>query len=323
MKKYIFGHFLCLCTVTLLFCLGCAAQSSSNPDLDRRIERQIRAKYELPPNVNLAMGPRRPSTDFPNFDQMTVTISLGSQQTNYEFLISKDAKTMYRLTKMDLSKDPYAEAASKISISGRPIRGNKDAKVTIVNFDDFQCPYCAMMHKTITQDIMSTYGDKVRLIYKDFPLVEIHPWAKHAAINANCLAKQNQSAYWNFADAVHANSRMITQGNSEQQVQKLNDLTMAEGQKANVNMADLQTCVKEQKDDAVKASMDEASLLGVEATPTLFINGEKIGGAIPASDLKTIINKALADQGEKPPAAVAQPAQAEPATSQKPTGGGL
>src|SRR3954447_7965500 len=163
MKKYLFGQFWCLCTVTLLVCLGCAAQSS-NPDLDRRIERQIRAKYELPPSVNLQMGPRTSSPDFPNFDTMTVTISLGSQKTNYDFLISKDAKTMYRMTKMDLTKDPFAEAANKINVSGRPVRGNKDAKVTIVNYDDFQCPYCAMMHKTIMQDIMATYGDKVRLV---------------------------------------------------------------------------------------------------------------------------------------------------------------
>jgi protein-disulfide isomerase len=323
MMKSAFEQFRRFCALALLVCLGCAAQSS-NSDLDRRIEKQIRSKYELPPTVNLIMGPKTPSPEFPNYEAMTVTLMFGSQKTNYDFLISKDGKMLIRLTKMDLTKDPYAEMASKINIAGRPVRGNKDAKVTIVNFDDFQCPYCAMMHKTINQDIMAQYGDKVRLIYKDFPLVEIHPWAKHAAINANCLATQNEKAYWSFADAVHANSRAISQGSLAQQEQKLDDLTVAEGQKANVNMPDLQACVKAQKDDVVKASMNEALSLGVEATPTLFVNGEKIGGAVPADDLRAVINRALVEQGEKPPSMpAAQPANGQPVTSQKPGAGGL
>jgi protein-disulfide isomerase len=286
-------------------CLGCAAQSS-NPDLDRRIERQIRAQYDLPPKVNVQLGPKTASPDFPGYEAMTVTISLGEQKMNYNFLISKDGKSLIRMTKMDLTKDPYSDALSKIRIQGRPTRGNKDAKVTIVNYDDFQCPFCAMMHATLTQEILKNYGDKVKLVYKDYPLTEIHPWAKHAAVDANCLASQNANAYWNFADEVHARAKEMSHGMTlDQQKAKLDEITLDQGQKAGVNVPALQACVKAQKDDSVRASMDEAQLLGVEATPTMFINGQKVSGAIPADELKAIIDRALVDAGETVPAQAA------------------
>lgn len=307
MQKSVFHLLRRFCGLALLVCLGCAAQSSA-PDLDKRIERQIRAQYDLPAKVNIAVGPRTVSPDFPNYETMVVTISNGEQKMNYNFLVSKDGKTLYRVTKMDLSKDPYADVISKLHIDGRPVRGNKDAKVTIVNFDDFQCPYCAMMHGELTQNILKSYGDKIKVVYKDFPLTEIHPWAKHAAVDANCLASQNADAYWNFADDVHAHAKEMSHGMTlAQQKDRLDLITIEQGQKAGVNMEALQACVKAQKDDAVRASMDEAELLGVDSTPTMFINGQKVSGAIPAEDLKVVINRALTDAGEKvPPAATAK-----------------
>jgi len=296
------------CGLILLVCLGCAAQSSTpTNDLDRRIERQIRAQYELPAKVDLKLGPKVQSPDFPNYETFTVTMSAGDQKKTYDFLISKDGKTLVRMTKMDLTKDPYDDVMKKIDLTGRPIRGNKDAKVTIVNFDDYECPYCAMMHAVLTNDILRTYGDKVKIVYKDFPLNEIHPWAQHAAIDANCLAAQNPSAYWNFVDEVHAHSKEMSHGLTfDQQKDKLDLLTIEQGQKSTVNMDTLQACVKAQNPAAVKASKDEGELLGIDATPTMFINGQKISGALPPDDIKAVINRALLDAGETVPPAAAQ-----------------
>lgn len=304
MKKSVSAFFWRFCGLTLLVCLGCAAQSS-NPDLDRRIERHIRAQYDLPAKVNVILGPKTPSPDFANYEAMSVTISLGENKKIYDFLVSKDGNTLLRMIKMDLTKDPYAEVEKKIHIDGRPVRGNKDAKVTVVNFDDFECPYCAMMHTELTDDILKFYGDKIKIVYKDFPLTEIHPWAKHAAIDANCLAAQNPNAFWNFADEIHAHSREMSHGMTlDQQKDKVDFITIDVGQKAGVNMDTLKGCVKAQKDDTVRASMDEAEALGIDATPTMFVNGQKVDGVVPADDLKAIINRALLDAGETvPPAA--------------------
>ncbi len=303
--------------VTLLVCVGCAAQtapSTPDSDLNRRIERQIRAQYELPAKVDVTVGPKTPSSDFPNYDKLTVTMSAGQQKKSYDFLVSKDSKTLLRVTKMDLSEDPYAAIMKKIDIAGRPVRGNKDAKVTIVNFDDYQCPYCAMMHGVLTHDILKTYGDEIKIVYKDFPLTEIHPWAKHAAIDANCLAAENPTAYWNFVDEVHEHAKDMSHGLTfDQQKDKLDLMTIEQGQKSGLKMDQLQACVKAQDDQAVKASQNEAELLGIDSTPTIFINGQKISGALPAADIQAVINRALLDAGEKVP----------PAASQKPASPGM
>src|SRR5258708_30770348 len=176
----------------LLICLGCSAQSPPS-DIDRVVERQVRAHYSLPPDVNVILGPLR-SSEFANYDALTVTFASSNKKQEFEFLLSRDHKTLVRMTKLDLTKDPYAEIMKKIDVSGRPTRGNKDAKVTVVNYDDFECPFCSRMHLTLFPGLFKEYGNRVLFIYKDYPLQEIHPWAVDAARNANCFARQNGAA---------------------------------------------------------------------------------------------------------------------------------
>jgi thioredoxin-related protein len=171
--------------ILLLVCLGCVAQSAP-PDVARKIERQMRSYYNMPPEVKVTVGAITPSTDWPGYDTVAVNIDGGDgKQKDYKFLLSKDRSTLLRVTKFDLSKDPFAEVMSKIDVKDRPTRGAKSAKVVAVNFDDFECPYCAAMHRTLFPEIFKEYGDRVTFIYKDDPLTEIHPWALHAAVDAN------------------------------------------------------------------------------------------------------------------------------------------
>ena len=291
--------------ILVLLCLGCSAQLNEG-DLSKRIERQVRNYYNVPAGVDIKIGARQAS-DFPNYDKITLTFVNGDQKQSHEFLLSKDRKTLVRFTKMDLSKDPYADVMNKIDVAGRPVRGANNAKVTIVNYDDFECPFCSRMHQTLFPEIFKAYGDRVRIIYKDYPLKEIHPWATHAAVNANCLAAQNNDAYWDFADYVHANQKEIGGGGGsdvKKQLANLDRLTLEQGQKHKVDLPKLQACVKAQKDDAVQASVREGNLVGVSATPTLFINGEKMDGAVPSSELRAMLDRALRDAGVQP---VAQP----------------
>src|SRR5581483_12276184 len=125
----------------LVICLGCAAQSAP-PDVVHRMERQLRSYYNIPAGVKIVVGPLK-SSEFPNYDATTVTFEGGeaNQKKTFDFLLSKDGKTLIRMTKLDLTKDPYAEVMKKIDVIGRPTRGNKDAKVVVVNYDDFECPF--------------------------------------------------------------------------------------------------------------------------------------------------------------------------------------
>jgi protein-disulfide isomerase len=279
----------------LVVCLGCVAQSAS-PDLTKKIERQVRSYYKMPPEVQVTVGAPSPSPDFPNYDSVVITVDSGGKKQDLTFLVSKDRSSLMRLTKFDLTKNPLAETMSKIDVNGRPTRGAKASKVVVVNFDDFECPFCSRMHQTLFPEILKEYGDRVTFIYKDYPMLELHPWAMHAAVDANCLAAQSGDAYWDFADYIHANQHEV---NSEKtpgaRFEALDRLTLLQGQKHNVDVVKLQSCLKAQDESAVKASMKDGDAVGVDATPELFVNGEKIDGAVPISQVRAALDRALKD----------------------------
>ncbi len=286
----------------LLVCLGCVAQSAP-PDVARKIERQVRAFYNIPVDVKVTVGAITSSSDWPNFDTVSVSIDGGDGKAkDFKFLLSKDRITMLRVTKFDLTKDPFAELMSKINVSDRPSRGAKAAKVVLVNFDDFECPFCSRMHETLFPQIFKEYGDRVTFIYKDDPLSEIHPWAIHAAVDANCLAAQSGDAYWDFADYIHANKQEVdSQPNSGARFAAIDKMTLLQGQKHSLDVVKLQSCVKTQNEDAVRASMKEAEDLGINGTPALFINGQKLDGAVPIGEVRAALDAALKDAGEPVP----------------------
>jgi protein-disulfide isomerase len=296
----------------LLACFGVAAQGPST-DVPQRIERQIRSYYDLPDSVKVTISAPHTS-EFPNYDDYTVTLEGDGNKRVFDFLLSKDQKTLIRMTRMDMSKDPYAENMKKIDVKGRPVRGNPNAKVVIVNFDDFECPFCSRAHQTLFPELLKEYGDRVAFIYKDFPLSEIHPWAIHAAVDANCLAALNNDAYWDFADYIHSNQHVVnSERGHEAQFAALDRITLTEGAKFNVDTTKLQACVKAQKEDAVTASVKEGEALGVDGTPTMFVNGRSVNGARTAEEFRAVFDSALQQAGVAAPvhpvAAPGQPGQ--------------
>jgi protein-disulfide isomerase len=189
--------------------------------------------------------------------------------------------------------------------------------VVIVGFDDLECPYCAKMHAQLFPALTARYKDQVRIVYRDFPLDQ-HPWAMRAAINANCLAAQSATGYWTLVDYIHAHAGEL--GGDEKSLAKANDtldrLTREEGKRQNVNAATLDACIAKQDDTAVKASIKTAEDLGVDSTPALFINGEKLEGAVPLEYVYKMIDNALTASGQTPPPPPPPPAptpQTQPA----------
>lgn len=302
------------------FCPGCsraqAPQTAAAPAvtpqsaLDRRIEVLVRGEMNLPAEYDVAIG-QRGKSDFTGYDKLPITFSHHGATRTLDFLISSDSKTLVRLDKMDLSKDP----ASMINIAGRPFRGGANAKVTLVNFDDLECPYCARMHHELFPTTLARYGDKVKIVYKDFPLVEMHPWALHAAVDANCLAQQNGEAYWDFVDQAHDHGSDISGPEDKHSLSAsdaaLDKMALGTATKHSLNLAALHTCLSAQDTAAIKASMAEGTDLGVDATPTIYINGERVSGAEGTDVLFPVIDRALLDAGVTPPPP-ASPAKAQP-----------
>jgi protein-disulfide isomerase len=263
----------------------------------------VRSQFEVPPNVDVAIGATSKS-EFPGFETLPITFSSKGKQTVVNFLLSSDGNTVARLERFDISHNP----SDMISTQNRPLRGTQDAKVTIVNFDDLECPYCARMHEQLFPATLDRYKGLIRFYYKDYPLVEIHPWAMHAAVDANCLADQSGEAYWRFVDYVHTHGDEITGPAHDSQLafKTLDKLTREEGQRSKLDGAKLDVCMAKQDEAAVRASMKQGDSLGVNGTPTLFINGERIAGALPQAEVWTAIDRALRESGVQPPPLVAE-----------------
>ena len=291
--------------ILLLICLGCAAQSAP-PDVARKVEHQVRAFYTIPPEVKVTVGAITPSTEMAGYD-----CGVGEHR--------RWRRQAEGLPVLDFQRSRHDAARDEIRLDqgsfrrvneqdryqrGRPVRGAKSAKVVVVNFDDFECPFCSRMHQTLFSEILKEYGDRVTFIYKDYPLTEIHPWALHAAVDANCLAAQSGDAYWDFADYIHANKREVdTEKTPVARFDAIDKITLLQGQKHSLDAVKLQSCVKAQNEDAVRASMKEADGLGINGTPTLFINGRKLDGAVPVAEVRAALDAALKDAGEPVPAA--------------------
>lgn len=248
-------------------------------------------------------------SEVPGYTLITVIFSTaGNSSHPLPFLLSTDGKTLAQFNKFDLSKDPK----DLISAAGRPARGGpENAPVLIVGFDDLECPYCAKMHAQIFPALLERYKNQVRIVYRDFPLDQ-HPWAMRAAVDANCLGAASTPAYWSFVDYVHAHSSEIA-GDAktiDKANQTLDKLTLDEGARQKLNPTDLAACVQKQDQTKVKASVEDAMAepLRVDSTPVLFINGEKVEGALPIETLYKIIDSALTAAGQTPPPPPAAPA---------------
>ncbi len=279
--------------------IGCKAQATaSDPGVNRRIEVTVRSRYDLPPDVDVTLGQRSPSK-FAGYHTLPVTISKGNRKQVVNFLIADDNSSMIHMDTMDLNKTPL----EIITTAGRPIRGNPNAKVTVVVFDDLQCPFCARMNSELFPATLEHYKDQVRYIYKDYPLSDLHPWAMHAAIDANCLAAESPAVYWTYVDYVHSHGDEISgpDRNLQKSYAALDRVAQQEGALAKLDAARLSACLAKQDQTPIKAEQAQGDELRIDGTPALFVDGERINGAVPREQLWTVIDRALRDRGEQPP----------------------
>jgi len=180
---------------------------------------------------------------------------------------------------------PNINSAQELNISGEKVdgvwtRGDKDAPVTILEFSDYQCPYCGRHHETMKK-IMETYPGKVKWEYKHFPLDSMHPYARIAAEGAECAGDQDK--FWEYTDLLYANQKSI---NSEF-IPKL-------AVQLDLNMDDFTSCISSGKyKEKIASDTKEGQAKGVRGTPGNFVNGVELRGAVPFDQMKAAIEKAL------------------------------
>ena len=177
---------------------------------------------------------------------------------------------------------------SEVSVDGAFAKGNAAAPVTIVEFSDFHCPFCRRVQPVVAQ-LLTKYGDKVRLVYKDFPLDSLHSQARAAAEAARCAGEQGK--FWEFHDKIYA-------GGSDSSLATMKRYA----QEALVaDMPKFEACVSTRKYQAiVQRDVAEGIKLGVTGTPGFFINGRMISGAQPFEVFSSIVDLELEHRGHAP-----------------------
>jgi len=177
-----------------------------------------------------------------------------------------------------------------IEIEGEPVLGQEDAPVTMVVYEDFECPFCKRFEEGAVQDIESNYVEsgQVKIVWKDRPLTQLHPWAEPAAAAMECVYREGgNDVFWAVKDKVFANQDSVETSNVESQIKSW---AVEEG----ASESAIQSCIDNDNPmEEVNADSSEGQELGASGTPTAFINGQKLVGAQPYSNLEPVIESAL------------------------------
>jgi protein-disulfide isomerase len=226
------------------------------------------------PQVTVTIDDPQPSPYLPGFSAVAVHLSYQGQTKDEHYYVSQNGRNIIKGDVYDMTKSPFQPALDQIKLNSEPSYGTPGAPVTLVVFGDFQCPVCKVEADVMRKNLVQTFPDKVQVYFKDFPLESIHPWARAASDIGRCVYKQGPEAFWKFHDWIYANQEGVTP-------ETLNSKVMAWAGTDGVDAIQLGRCVDGKvTDKEVAANMAEGRALGVDATPTLFINGRKLVGAM-------------------------------------------
>lgn len=227
-----------------------------------------------------------PSKYLAGFSEVLVHLIFNNVEKDELFYISADGQTIIRGDVFNLNKSPFQSNLDKLTLADQPSFGPADAPVTIVEFGDFECPDCKMEAPILRHDLVDTLAGKVRVVFKNYPLESAHPWARAAAIAGRCVYRQGNPAFWKFYDWIYQNQDDLT-------TDSLNSKILAWAGENGVDAVQLGKCIDAKATEPeVNRSIAEGQELGISGTPTLFINGRKIGGLM-WPDLQLVINKEL------------------------------
>ncbi|HLG60199.1 MAG TPA: thioredoxin domain-containing protein [Vicinamibacterales bacterium] len=167
-----------------------------------------------------------------------------------------------------------------------PSIGRATAPVTLIEFSDFQCPFCQRVEPTLKK-VRDTYGDKIRIVWKDFPLTQIHPQAFKASEAAHCAGDQGK--YWEYHDRLFGNQEAL----------QPDDLKKHAGD-LGLNATTFAACLDSSKyGERVRDGVAEGTRLGVNSTPTIYVNGRMLSGAQPYETFVTVIDEELSRSTQK------------------------
>jgi protein-disulfide isomerase len=246
------------------------------------------------PQVAVSIDDPKPSAYLPGFSEIAVHLSYGGQSKDEHYYVSQNGKNIIKGEVYDMAKSPFQSTLDQIKLDSQPSYGKPGAPVTIVVYGDFQCPVCKVEADVMRKNLVQSFPDKVQVYFKDFPLESIHPWARAASDTGRCIYKQDPQAFWKFHDWIYENQEGVTP-------ETLNAKVMAWAGTNGVDSIQLGRCVDGKvSDKEVAQNMAEGRAMGLDATPTLFINGRKFVGALEWPIMQQLIALEIEHQAAAP-----------------------
>jgi len=278
-----------LCMAAFRGPINLKVSADTQPDA-ATLERFLRRYYAWPVELlSLKVTPFKAAT-MPGFLYATVQAvpkaGKGEVET-IDFQISNDGRFLLEKAPIRVEPDPFREVREQIDLRDQPAFGSAVPRVTIVEYGDLQCSYCKAVVTVVRQDIPRDFGREVRIVFKNFPLWEIHPWAWDAAASGRCIFKQNAEAFWPYHDWA-----FDQQGRLTPEQFKKSAAAFAQTQK--IDMPKYTACLADPDTRAeIDRSLQEGRAVGVTGTPSFYINGHHIEGSQPYSEMKRYINSEL------------------------------
>ena len=240
-------------------------------DPKSEIVQHVREQFKVKDDTTLTPGPFHDS-GFTNFLATTVTADNGKGKQTQDFYITGDNRLLVLGSILNLGLDLRREALRTIVTTNQPSQGPAHAPVTIVEYADLECPMCGRLHEFLEKHLLPQYGDKVRLIFKEFPLVQIHDWSLTAAIANECVYKIKPEAFADYRSLVFQNQTTTNAIN-------VRDNLLGYAALVGVDRDRLAGCLDSKASlERVDEGTREAKLLEVQSTPTCFINGRMLLG---------------------------------------------
>jgi protein-disulfide isomerase len=238
--------------------------------LQKSIEAYLRDLYALGPEVELTISAPKDS-EVPGLMETTVDVKSKENTQSAKFYLSKDGKYLIRGEVSELSKDPLSETIAQIQTKDAPSLGDPKAPVTLVEFSDFQCPVCRSLHDVL-RGLLANYP-QVRVVFKDYPIEILHPWARTAALAGRCAYVQDPAAFWKLYDNIYDHQDIISASNAWMKMTEY-------ASQAGLNSDAFRSCLASpEASAAIDASRANGQQLEVNSTPTVFINGRRMVGA--------------------------------------------
>jgi protein-disulfide isomerase len=246
---------------------------------------QLRQIFKIPPDAQLTVEPSK--SVFPEYSQVTATVTQGSRKQSGNFFVSKDEHLLVAGSLYGLSTTSERDVLHAIVTENQPSVGPVRAPVTIVEYADLQCPSCARMHEFLEKQLLPKYGDKVRIVFKEFPL-PLHDWSSTAAIANECAYQISPSTFLEFRTRIFASQSSIN-------VTNVRDQMLSLGEQSGVDRVKLAACIDSKASlPRVEKGLREGQLLGVSSTPTFFVNGKILAGAAAPEAFFKMVDEALA-----------------------------